>query len=117
VKFITLALILIPLPVFAQTCDDFSGDYINLNDTARPEIKIRQSGCESITLTDNSGVDWLMQLDGTSNKMPKGLPKEFYDVIADGSYTVTRSSINELKITARAKLNVEMPDYQDCIRR
>ena len=98
-------------PVFALPCDDVSGDYINVSDTANPEVKLRQIGCESITLTDNSGVDWTMKLDGTPNSIPKGLPAEIHNVITDGSYTVTRNQNypDELKIVVHGTVNLVMP--------
>ncbi|MGZ3722627.1 MAG: hypothetical protein ACXVA9_06840 [Bdellovibrionales bacterium] len=108
--FIGIFMLATGTKVSAQTCADFSGDYINAVDTAHPKVQLVQLACESLTLIDNAGLVWNMKLDGTPNALPGNLSAEIRNVISEGTYTVkTGRYPNELNITGHAMLNLEIP--------
>ena len=81
-----------------SSCADASGDYTNMTDPARPQVKIAQDGCDRLTITDTAGIPWPIEFDGRSMPLPPAANQAF-PLLSNTFYTGRWENLNTILLT------------------
>src|ERR1700688_524833 len=92
-------------------CANAGGNYVNDTDPAHPAVKIEQTGCQHITVTDNAGVAYQLEMDGRSNTLSRGPGEgDGIPLLTNTRYTAEWTNINTIHLKARATLAFTPPN-------
>lgn len=99
---------LLALGANAQTCANFpaAGRYVNVRDGGQGEVHIKiSSDCKSLTVLDNAGLEWKVDLSGVPTTAPVGYPF-LADPKSPLTYSATLVGPNTIKIQAQSSVKI-----------